>query len=92
MAHKKAGGSTRNGRDSKGQRRGVKIFGGQSVLAGNILVRQLGTKIHPGHGVGLGRDFTIYATCDGVVKYEKYVRKTKTKTRVHVIPQGTGQA
>ena len=92
MAHKKAGGSTRNGRDSKGQRRSVKIFGGQSVLAGNILVRQLGTKIHPGHGVGLGRDFTIYATCDGVVKYEKYVRKTKTRTRVHVIPQEAAQA
>ncbi len=87
MAHKKAGGSTRNGRDSKGQRRGVKIFGGQAVSAGSILVRQLGTKIHPGDGVGLGRDFTIYATCDGVVKYEKYVRKTRSLTRVHVLPQ-----
>lgn len=87
MAHKKAGGSTRNGRDSKGQRRGVKIFGGQAVSAGSILVRQLGTKIHPGEGVGLGRDFTIYATCDGVVKYEKYVRKTRSLTRVHVLPQ-----
>ena len=87
MAHKKAGGSTRNGRDSKGQRRGVKIFGGQAVSAGSILVRQLGTKIHPGDGVGLGRDFTIFATCDGVVKYEKYVRKTRSLTRVHVLPQ-----
>ena len=87
MAHKKAGGSTRNGRDSKGQRRGVKIFGGQAVSAGSILVRQLGTKIHPGEGVGLGRDFTIYATCDGVVKYEKYVRKTRSLTRVHVLTQ-----
>jgi LSU ribosomal protein L27P len=87
MAHKKAGGSTRNGRDSKGQRRGVKIFGGQAVSAGSILVRQLGTKIHPGEGVGLGRDFTIFATCDGVVKYEKYVRKTRSLTRVHVLPQ-----
>ena len=86
MAHKKAGGSTRNGRDSNGQRRGVKVFGGQSVSAGSILVRQLGTKIHPGEGVGLGRDYTIFATCDGVVKYEKYIRKTKTRTRVHVVP------
>ena len=86
MAHKKAGGSSRNGRDSAGQRRGVKRFGGQSVLAGNIIVRQLGTKVHPGHGVGLGRDFTIYATCDGVVKFEKYVRKNRVQTRVHVLP------
>ena len=86
MAHKKAGGSTRNGRDSKGQRRGVKVFGGQAVSAGSILVRQLGTKVHPGMGVGLGRDFTVFATCDGVVKYEKYVRKNKSQTRVHVIP------
>ncbi|MBQ4132290.1 MAG: 50S ribosomal protein L27 [Desulfovibrionaceae bacterium] len=92
MAHKKAGGSTRNGRDSKGQRRGVKVFGGQAVSAGSILVRQLGTKIHPGQGVGLGRDYTIYATCDGVVKYEKYVRKTRTRTRVHVIPVEAVQA
>ena len=86
MAHKKAGGSSRNGRDSAGQRRGVKRYGGQSVLAGNIIVRQLGTKVHPGHGVGLGRDFTIFATCDGVVKFEKYVRKNRVLTRVHVIP------
>ncbi len=89
MAHKKAGGSSRNGRDSAGQRRGVKRFGGQSVLAGNIIVRQLGTKVHPGHGVGLGRDFTIFATCDGVVKFEKYVRKNRELTRVHVIPART---
>jgi large subunit ribosomal protein L27 len=86
MAHKKAGGSSRNGRDSQGQRRGVKRFGGQPVLAGNILVRQVGTKVHPGSGVGLGRDFTIFATCDGVVKFEKYTRKKKVLTRVHVIP------
>lgn len=85
MAHKKAGGSSRNGRDSAGQRRGVKRFGGQPVLAGNIIVRQLGTKIHPGRGVGLGRDYTIYATRDGVVKFEKYVRKNRTLTRVHVV-------
>ena len=89
MAHKKAGGSSRNGRDSAGQRRGVKRFGGQYVLAGNIIVRQLGTKVHPGHGVGLGRDFTIFATCDGVVKFEKYVRKNRELTRVHVIPART---
>ena len=89
MAHKKAGGSSRNGRDSQGQRRGVKRFGGQPVLAGNIIVRQLGTKVHPGHGVGLGRDFTIFATCDGVVKFEKYVRKNRVLTRVHVIPART---
>jgi len=86
MAHKKAGGSSRNGRDSAGQRRGIKRFGGQNVLAGSIIVRQLGTKVHPGHGVGLGRDFTIYATCDGVVKFEKYVRKNRVLTRVHVVP------
>ncbi len=86
MAHKKAGGSSRNGRDSKGQRRGVKRFGGQPVLAGSIIIRQLGTRVHPGTNVGLGRDFTIFATCDGVVKFEKYMRKNKVLTRVHVVP------
>lgn len=86
MAHKKAGGSTRNGRDSRGQRRGVKRFGGQEVRSGNILVRQVGTKIHPGVNVGLGRDFTLFATVDGFVKYEKYVRKNHSYTRVHVVP------
>ncbi|MCD6197159.1 MAG: 50S ribosomal protein L27 [Deltaproteobacteria bacterium] len=70
MAHKKAGGSSRNGRDSKGQRRGVKRFGGQIVKAGNILVRQLGTKFHPGRNVGMGRDYTLFAKADGVVKFE----------------------
>ncbi len=84
MAHKKAGGSSRNGRDSQGQRRGVKRFGGQVVLAGNILVRQLGTKVHPGNNVGMGRDFTLFAKIDGVVKYEKYVRKRRVLTRVHI--------
>lgn len=84
MAHKKAGGSSRNGRDSAGQRRGVKRFGGQKVLAGNILVRQLGTKVHPGDGVGMGRDFTLFALLDGVVRYESYRRNNKVKTRVHV--------
>jgi len=86
MAHKKAGGSSRNGRDSAGQRRGVKVFGGQEVLAGNIIVRQLGTKVHAGEGVGMGRDFTLFALTDGVVKYEKYTRNKVVKTRVHVLP------
>jgi large subunit ribosomal protein L27 len=69
MAHKKGQGSSRNGRDSNGQRRGVKIFGGERVSAGSILVRQVGTRIHPGRGVGVGRDFTLFALCDGVVRY-----------------------
>jgi large subunit ribosomal protein L27 len=86
MAHKKAGGSSRNGRDSQGQRRGVKRFAGQAVLAGNILVRQLGTKFHPGKNVGLGRDFTLFALVDGVVAFEKYMRNKKVKTRVSIIP------
>ncbi|MCM0755003.1 50S ribosomal protein L27 [Desulfovibrio aminophilus] len=86
MAHKKAGGSSRNGRDSQGQRRGVKRYGGQQVLAGNILVRQLGTKIHPGKNVGVGKDWTLFALIDGVVKYEKYTRNNKVKTRVHIVP------
>jgi large subunit ribosomal protein L27 len=90
MAHKKAGGSSRNGRDSAGQRRGVKRFGGQKVLAGNIIVRQLGTKFHPGDGVGLGRDYTIFALVDGVVKFEKYLRNKKVKTRILVVPFETG--
>ena len=67
MAHKKGQGSSRNGRDSQGQRRGVKIFAGQSVKAGTILVRQVGTRIHPGRNVGLGRDYTLFALRDGVV-------------------------
>ncbi|MGW8286856.1 MAG: 50S ribosomal protein L27 [Desulfobulbales bacterium] len=83
MAHKKAGGSSRNGRDSIGQRRGVKKFGGQMVRAGNILVRQLGTKIHPGTNVGLGRDYTLYAKVDGIVAYEDFGRNRK---RVSVYP------
>ena len=86
MAHKKAGGSSRNGRDSAGQRRGVKIFGGQVVRAGNILVRQLGTKIHAGTNVGLGRDYTLFAKVDGVVKYEDFGRNRK---RVSVYPAET---
>ncbi|MFP6581390.1 MAG: 50S ribosomal protein L27 [Candidatus Hydrogenedentota bacterium] len=69
MSHKKAGGSTRNGRDSEAKRRGVKKYGGETVKAGNILVRQCGTKFHPGHNVGLGRDYTLFATSDGVVSF-----------------------
>jgi large subunit ribosomal protein L27 len=69
MSHKKGQGSTRNGRDSNGQRRGVKIYGGQTVRAGQILVRQLGTPIHASRGVGMGRDFTLFALKDGVVRY-----------------------
>ncbi|MBQ3059083.1 MAG: 50S ribosomal protein L27 [Desulfovibrionaceae bacterium] len=84
MAHKKAGGSSRNGRDSNGQRRGVKRFGGQHVLAGNILVRQLGTVVYPGVNVGMGRDYTLFAKVDGVVRFEKYFRKRRVMTRVHV--------
>ena len=86
MAHKKAGGSSRNGRDSEGQRRGVKRFGGQRVLAGNILVRQLGTVVFPGANVGMGRDYTLFAKCDGVVKYEKFFRKRRTLKRVSIVP------
>jgi len=81
MAHKKSGGSSRNGRDSNSQRLGVKRFGGQFVKAGNILVRQKGTKFHPGENVGLGRDYTLFALIDGLVKFE---RKGKTRKKVSV--------
>ncbi len=77
MAHKKAGGSSRNGRDSAGQRYGVKRFAGQKVLAGNILVRQKGTKIHPGTNVGLGKDYTIFAKIDGIVAFERFGKDRK---------------
>ncbi|MDD3582159.1 MAG: 50S ribosomal protein L27 [Desulfobacca sp.] len=77
MAHKKAGGSSRNGRDSAGKRLGVKRFSGQVVKAGNILVRQNGTRIHPGENVGLGRDFTLFAKIDGVVAFEPWGRDRK---------------
>ena len=81
MSHKKGQGSSRNGRDSNPQYRGVKMYGGQTCRAGNIIVRQCGTKWHPGKGVGLGRDYTIFALIDGVIKYEK-----KKRTYVHVVP------
>ncbi len=77
MAHKKAGGSSKNGRDSQGQRRGIKIYGGQTVSAGSILVRQLGTKIHPGQNVGMGKDYTLFSKIDGVVSYERMGRSRK---------------
>jgi len=82
MAHKKAGGSSRNGRDSESKRLGVKIFGGQRVRAGNIIVRQRGTKFHKGVNVGLGRDYTLYALSDGVVKFE--VKGPKNRKYVSV--------
>jgi large subunit ribosomal protein L27 len=84
MAHKKAGGSSRNGRDSQGQRRGVKVVGGETVSAGNIIVRQVGTRIHPGKNVGMGRDFTLFAKIDGVVYFD---RLDKERKRVSVLPQ-----
>lgn len=77
MAHKKGQGSSRNGRDSQGQRLGVKRFGGQIVKAGSIIVRQVGTKIHPGNNVGMGRDFTLFAKMDGVVTFERMGRDRK---------------
>lgn len=86
MAHKKAGGSSRNGRDSAGQRRGVKRFGGQHVQAGNIIIRQLGTVVHPGDNVGMGRDYTIFAKIDGIVRFEKFMRNLHKRTRVSVYP------
>ncbi|RQO31247.1 50S ribosomal protein L27 [Taibaiella sp. KBW10] len=80
MAHKKGEGSVKNGRDSHSKRLGVKIFGGQPAISGNIIIRQRGTQFHPGQNVGLGRDFTIYALTDGIVEF----RKTKNKTLVSV--------
>lgn len=80
MAHKKGEGSVKNGRDSHSKRLGVKIFGGQPAISGNIIVRQRGTQYHPGQNVGLGKDFTIFALTDGVVEF----RKTRTKTFISV--------
>lgn len=81
MAHKKGGGSSRNGRDSNPQYRGVKRFGGERVRAGNILVRQCGTKLHPGRGVGMGKDYTLYALWDGTVQFQ-------SRRRVSIVPLG----
>jgi len=88
MAHKKGQGSSRNGRDSHGQRRGVKRFGGERVRAGNIIVRQLGTKLHPGENVGMGRDYTLFALVDGTVKFESF---RKTKKRVRIVPSAAAE-
>ena len=82
MAHKKGQGSSRNGRDSNSQRRGVKVFGGEKINAGSIIVRQVGTKIHPGNNVGLGKDFTIFSLINGVVKFER-LDKTRKKVSVY---------
>ena len=84
MAHKKGVGSTRNGRDSNPQYLGVKKYGGERVIAGNIIVRQRGTKFHPGHNVGRGKDDTLFATADGIVKFERRGRKVK---QVSVYPE-----
>jgi large subunit ribosomal protein L27 len=81
MAHKKAGGSSRNGRDSQGQRLGVKIYGGQAIKAGSIIVRQHGTKIHPGQNVGIGKDDTLFALIDGIVKFDM----AGDRRRAHVV-------
>jgi len=83
MAHKKGGGSTKNGRDSNGQRRGIKKFGGEAVLAGNIIVRQLGTRYHAGKNVGIGKDYTLYSLIEGYVKFE---HKDKSRLKISVYP------
>ncbi len=85
MAHKKAGGSSRNGRDSEGRRLGVKLFGGEIAVPGNILIRQRGTKYHPGANVGMGRDHTIFSKIDGQVTFQ---RKDKDRMYVSVLPRG----
>jgi large subunit ribosomal protein L27 len=77
MAHKKGQGSSRNGRDSNAQRRGIKVFSGEAITAGSIIVRQVGTKIHPGSNVGLGKDYTIFSKIDGIVKFERLDKKRK---------------
>ncbi len=86
MAHKKGQGSSRNGRDSNAKMRGIKRFGGEQVIAGNILVRQKGTVVHPGDNVGLGRDYTIFALVDGVVEYSSFRNKGTVRRRVSVRP------
>ncbi len=83
MAHKKGAGSSRNGRDSAGQRRGIKIYDGQQVKAGSILIRQLGTVVHPGVNVGMGRDYTLFAKVDGVAKYQQRGKKKKKVVHIH---------
>ncbi len=89
MAHKKGGGSTRNGRDSKPKMRGVKCYGGQHVIPGNIILRQCGTKVKPGKNVGIGRDYTIYALIEGTVHFQPYSR---TQKKVSVLPLEMAQS
>ncbi len=90
MAHKKGQGSSRNGRDSNAQRRGVKRFGGEQVRAGNIIVRQVGTKFHPGRGVGQGSDFTLYALVDGYVSFDRGGRRVHVRdTSANAVPAPT---
>lgn len=88
MAHKKGGGSTRNGRDSRAQHRGVKVFGGESIRAGGIIVRQVGQSVDPGSNVGIGKDFTLFALVDGQVKFEW---ANRSKKKVSVVPASAGQ-
>ena len=83
MAHKKAGGSSRNGRDSEGRRLGVKKYGGEAVIPGNIIIRQRGTSVHPGRNVGMGKDHTLFALVEGHVQF----KKTRTRTSVSVVPK-----
>ena len=89
MAHKKGQGSSRNGRDSNAQRRGVKLYGGQRAKAGSIIIRQLGTRFHPGNNTRLGKDYTIFSMIDGTVQFETRKRKGKTFKRVRVDPLPT---
>lgn len=86
MAHKKGAGSTRNGRSSNAQKRGVKVYGGERVTAGSILVRQVGSTIHAGHNVGVAKDYSLYALCDGVVKYEW---RSRSQRKVSVVIEAT---
>lgn len=88
MAHKKAGGSTRNGRDSNPKYLGVKVYGGQHVVPGNIIIRQRGSEKHPGRGVGMGKDYTLYALIEGIVKFVK----KGPKNRIHVVVEPVGDA
>jgi large subunit ribosomal protein L27 len=87
MAHKKGVGSSDNGRDSKSKRLGVKLFGGQTAVAGNIIIRQRGTKFHPGRNVGIGKDYTLYALTDGVIEFKT---KKRDRTFVNVVTNGNG--
>jgi large subunit ribosomal protein L27 len=91
MAHKKGQGSSRNGRDSPGQARGVKTFGGEFVVPGNIIIRQLGTRVHPGRNVGMGKDYTIFAKIEGVVKFER-IGKDRKRVSVYPVEEKPAQA